>query len=55
MSGKTARQIRKEMNSLKTDKQKLSDSLVIELLNAPFKYRIKFAISLIFYRRKNNG
>lgn len=52
MSGKTARQIRKEFNRLKISKQNMADNLVRELLNAPFKYRFLFAMKVLFPKRK---
>lgn len=57
MSGKTDRKIRKAVNKrfkeVAQDRNALADSLVIELMNSPFKYRFRFALALIFRRKKN--
>ena len=56
MSGKTARQVRKEFNKLEekvvVSRNEVADQLARELLNSPFKYRFKFAIKVLFHRRK---
>ena len=56
MSGKQARQVRKEFNQLKEDltanKQEVADQLARELLKSSFKYRFRFAMKIIFHRRK---
>lgn len=52
MSGKTDRRIRKEVNHLIRNNQAVADNLVKELLNSPLKYRILFALKIIFHRRK---
>lgn len=56
MSGKTARQVRKEFNKLEekivVSKNEVADQLARELLNSPFKYRFKFAMKVLFHRRK---
>ena len=56
MSGKTARQIRKEFNRIEkkvmAHKKEVANQLVRELLNALFKYRFLFAIKILFPRRK---
>ena len=56
MSGKTARQVRKEFNKLEEKvevrKKDVADQLARELLNSPFKYRFKFAMKVLFHRRK---
>lgn len=51
MSGKTSRQVRKGLNALRKDRQDTADELVRELLNAPLKYRVRFAVRLVFRRR----
>lgn len=55
MSGKTDRRIRKGLNAMMRNRQNISDDLVRELLDAPFKYRLRFAFALLFRRRKRNG
>lgn len=52
MSGKTSRQVRKGINALKKDKEEMSNELITELLNAPFSFRLRFALQLIFWRKK---
>ena len=56
MSGKTARQIRKEYNKLEEKivikRTEVADDVARELLNSPFKYRFKFAMKVLFHRRK---
>ena len=52
MSGKNARMVRKGINALNHSKQETANEVVMELLNAPFKYRFSFAMKLIFHRRK---
>lgn len=56
MSGKTARQVRKEFNKLEEKvevrKKDVADQLARELLNSPFKYRFKFAVKVLFPKRK---
>ena len=56
MSGKTARQVRKEFNKLEEKvevrKKDVADQLARELLNSPFKYRFKFAMKVLFPKRK---
>ena len=56
MSGKTARQIRKEYNKLEEKivirRSEVADDVARELLNSPFKYRFKFAMKVLFHRRK---
>ena len=58
MSGKTSRQVRKGLieieKNVRASKREVADQLARELLNAPFKYRFKFAMKLIF-RRKRSG
>lgn len=58
MSGKTSRQLRKGLNEIeknvRASKREVADQLARELLNSPFKYRFKFAMKLIF-RRKRSG
>ncbi len=55
MSGKTSRMIRKGINSLRKDRQSVSDGLVLELMNSPFRYRLAFAVRILFPRRRKNG
>lgn len=55
MSGKTSRMIRKGINSLRKDRQTVSDGLVLELMNSPFRYRLAFAVRILFPRRRKNG
>lgn len=52
MSGKTSRQVRKCVNKLKVEEGVMADKLIFELLNAPFSYRFKFAMQLLFWRKK---
>lgn len=56
MSGKTARQIRKDLNAmekrLEQRKSEIAEDLARELLKSPFKYRFLFAMKLIFHRRR---
>lgn len=56
MSGKTARQVRKEFNKLEekviVSRNEVADQLARELLNSPFKYRFKFAMKVLFPKRK---
>ena len=56
MSGKTARQVRKEFNKLEEKvvvrRSEVADDVARELLNSPFKYRFKFAMKVLFHRRK---
>ena len=56
MSGKQARQIRKQFNKLEENivvrRSEVADDVARELLNSPFKYRFKFAMKIIFHRRK---
>jgi len=55
MNGKIAKKIRKEFNALERkfskSKNDIADELVRELLDAPLKYRFKFAMRIIFGRR----
>lgn len=55
MSGKTSRMIRKGINSLKKDRQSISNELVLELMNSPLRYRLAFALRIVFPRRRKNG
>ena len=56
MSGKKARQVRKEFNKLEEKivvrRTEVAEDVARELLNSPFKYRFKFAMKIIFHRRK---
>ena len=56
MSGKRSRQVRKEFNKLRKDamahKREVADQLAVELLNAPFKYRFRFAMKILFRKRR---
>lgn len=56
MSEKTARQVRKEFNKLEekivVKRTEVADDIARELLNSPFKYRFKFAMKVLFHRRK---
>ena len=56
MSGKQARQIRKQFNKLEENivvrRSEVAYDVARELLNSPFKYRFKFAMKIIFHRRK---
>lgn len=56
MSGKTARQLRKEFNKLEekivVKRTEVADDVARELLNSPFKYRFKFAMKVLFPKRK---
>ena len=52
MRGKTDRKIRKAVNAVVRKEDKIADQIVLELLNAPFKYRFKFAMKLLFWRKK---
>ena len=55
MSEKVARQVRKEMNALRKNKENVANDIILELLNSTFKYRFKFAMKLLFYKRKKIG
>ncbi len=59
MSGKQSRQVRKEFNKLRADamahKREVADQLAVELLNAPFKYRFRFAMKILFRKRRHKG
>ena len=56
MSGKRSRQVRKEFNKLEEKivvrRTEVAEDVARELLNSPFKYRFKFAMKIIFHRRK---
>lgn len=56
MSGKTARQVRKEFNKLEekivVKRTEVADDVARELLNSPFKYRFKFAMKVLLPKRK---
>lgn len=56
MSEKTARQTRKEFNKLEekivVKRSEVADDVARELLNSPFKYRFKFAMKVLFPKRK---
>ena len=56
MSGKTARQVRNEFNKLEekivVKRTEVADDVARELLNSPFKYRFKFAMKVLFPKRK---
>ena len=56
MSGKRARQVRKEFNkleeSIEVRRKQVAEDVARELLNSPFKYRFKFAMKVLFHRRK---
>ena len=56
MSGKTTRQVRKEFNKLEEKivikRTEVADEVARPLLNSPFKYRFKFAMKVLFHRRK---
>ena len=50
MSEKRARQVRKEVNRLRQGRAETAKDLVLELMNAPLKYRLKFAFRILFRR-----
>ena len=50
MSGKTDRRIRKGLNAIRRDKDTLADEIVRELLMAPLRQRLWFALRLVFRR-----
>lgn len=52
MSGRSTRQIRKEINALQQNRKDMARDLIAELEAAPFKYRFRFAMKLLFHRRK---
>ncbi len=56
MSGRSSRQIRKEANaireSLLQSRKEIAKDLIRELESAPFKYRFRFAMKLLFHRKK---
>ncbi len=52
MSNRYARQIRKDLNALRQERKDTARDLIAELENAPFKYRFRFAIKLLFHRKK---
>lgn len=49
MNQSVAKKIRKE---IRVKKNKVANQLVLELLSAPFKYRLKFALKLLIGVRK---
>ena len=51
MSGKSARQIRKGFNALQQSRKDTARDLIAELEAAPFKYRFRFAMKLLFGRK----
>lgn len=55
MSGKTSRMVRKELNRLARKENEIAESLVRELLDAPLKFRLLFAIRIVFRKRKKCG
>lgn len=55
MSGKTSRMIRKGINSLRKDRQSISNELGLELMNSLLRYRLAFALRIVFPRRRKNG
>lgn len=55
MSGKTSRMVRKGLNRLARKENDIAENMVRELLDAPFKFRLLFAIRLIFRKRKKCG
>ena len=48
MSGKTEKKIRR---TFRKNYQNISDSLVRELLDAPLRFRLAFAMKIIFRRK----
>ena len=56
MSERTARQVRKGLNAIKrkamAHKREVAEQLARELLESPFKYRFKFAMKILFHKRK---
>lgn len=55
MSEKIARQVRKEMNALRKNKDAVANDIILELLNSPYKYRFMFAMKLLFFKQKKEG
>jgi hypothetical protein len=52
MSGRSTRQIRKAFNALQQKRKDTAKDLIRELEEAPFKYRFRFAMKLLFHRKK---
>ena len=55
MSNKSARQIRKGLNALRQERKDTARDLIAELENAPFKYRFRFAMKLLFTQEEMNN
>ena len=52
MSERGCRQVRKEFNALKKSRAEVARDLIEELEKAPFRFRFRFAIKLLFHRKK---
>lgn len=52
MSGKNEKAIRRTVNKHKQD---IANQMIIELMGAPFKYRLKFALKLLRGKKGLNG
>lgn len=59
MSGKQDRKIRQIMNrqrrAISVKKNEIAQDVVRELMCAPFKYRFKFCMRILFGGRKGDG
>ena len=52
MSERGCRQVRREFNRLKKERTEVARDLIEELENASFKFRFRFAMKLLFHRKK---
>ena len=52
MNGKTSQQIRKGFKALQQSRKDTARDLITELEAAPFYYRFRFAMKLLFGRKK---
>ena len=53
MSQRGDRRVRRELGRLRKERAEICRELLAELENAPFKYRFRFAMKLLFHRKKN--
>lgn len=52
MSGKTSRMVRKGLNRLARKENAIAENIVRELLDAPLKFRLLFAMRILFRNGK---
>ena len=52
MSQRGDRRIRRELGRLRKERAEVCRELLAELDAAPFKYRFRFAMKLLFHRKK---